>query len=201
MYPTNNNGAGAQWAFATVMVIVVLALTLGILISNSEWFQPEIAQAKADGMNKGNDIEYQKSLLDLEKYKSDIQTAIERTKQSLEEQKVAAQQFANFRQGFYNTLNSGVLILSIVLGVVIISWGISASLKSYKLALLNAESARIMRAVAKPAYRQPSAAALLARKRERKQRRDRLTFKHTSPFWPDNGKKEKRTSNDLPWAN
>jgi ABC-type transport system involved in cytochrome bd biosynthesis fused ATPase/permease subunit len=201
MYPQNNFGAGAQWTFATTIVIVVLALMLGILISNSEWLQPEIADATADGMQKTNDIEYQQRLIDLKKHESDSQAAIERTNLSLDNQKMADQQFAEFRQGFYDMLNSGLLALFAAVSVVIVVWGAMANLKSYKLALLEAETIRNIQIAVRAAHRQPSAAAQQARAIERLVRQknqaqsepkhtsrktpSHIEYLYTRPFWPN----------------
>lgn len=194
MYPQNNFGAGAQWQFATVIVVIALSLGLGVLVSNSELFHPEIASAAAEGMAKKDDIAYQTDLLNLDTLRNAAQVEAERAKMALENEKEAARQLAGFRQGFYEAFNSGIFVLfiAISLSLVILAWGIATRLKLYALPLLQAGTQN---------RRQPSAAATQARERERKQRLDRLAFKHTRPFWPADGKKEEFSPKDLPWAN
>jgi hypothetical protein len=203
MYPQNNLGAGAQWQFATVIVVVVLALGLGILVSNSELFHPKIASAAAEGMAKKDDIAYQKELLNLETLRNATLLEAEQAKLTLENQKEADRQLATFRQGFYETLNSGIFVLILAVSLAIVTWSIMSSLKSYKLALLEAETIRNIQIAVRKADHHPSAAAQQARATERLIRQknqaqsgpnnpsqntpSHIEYLYTRPFWPADG--------------
>jgi hypothetical protein len=188
-----------QWTFAMLIVIIVLALGLGIFISNPTWLQPQIAHSTADGMSKTNEIEYQKGLLDLERAKQEVEMAAERAAYTLENQKILDQRYAEFLSSLFITVNQGVLVLFVAGGVTLIAWGFTASLKSYKLAMLQAET--IYAATNLSERRQPSTAAMLARERERKQRHKRIFIQNTRPIWPDNDDPRLPSRDNLPWAN
>lgn len=203
MYPQNNLGAGAQWQFATVIVVVVLALGLGVVVSNSELFHPKIANAAAEGMAKKDDIAYQKELLNLEKSRNAALLESEQAKLGLENQRESARQLAAFRQGFYETVNNGIYVLILAVSLAIVTWSIMSSIKSYKLALLEAQTIRNIQIAVRKADHRPSAAAQQARGMERLIRQknqaqskpnnasektpSHIEYLYTRPFWPADG--------------
>ena len=198
MYPQNNLGAGAQWQFATIIVVVLLALTLGVMSSNSELLHPSIADATAEGITKKDDIEHRRGLIDLEKYQNEALIAIERAWQALENEKRAAQQAADFRQEFHQTVNFGLRTIFVAISIVLVVFGIMSALKIYKSGWSQIE---IARGHSKTLRHQPSPAALMARQREQKKRQEYLAIKHTHSFWPDHNQQPERDFGNLPWAN
>lgn len=203
MYPQNNLGAGAQWQFATVIVVVVLALGVGVLVSNPELFYREIADATAENMTRQGDLQYQQGLIELEKSRNAALREAEQANLYLENQREAARQLAAFRQGFYETVNSGIYILILAVSLVIVTWSIVSSIKSYKLALLEAETIRNIQVAVRQAGHHPSAAAQQARAMERLIRQknqaqskpnntsqktpSHIEYLYTRPFWPADG--------------
>lgn len=203
MYPQNNLGAGAQWQFATVIVVVVLALGVGVLVSNPELFYREIADATAENMTRQGDLQYQQGLIELEKSRNTALLEAEQAKLDLENQKESVRQLAAFRQGFYETVNSSIFVLILAVSLVIVAWSIMSSIKSYKLALLEAETIRNIQIAVRKADHHPSAAAQQARATERLIRQknqaqsvpnnpsqntpSHIEYLYTRPFWPADG--------------
>jgi hypothetical protein len=202
-----NNGAGAKWFFYLAMVLIALVFALGLLVSNSEWLQPKIADATADQMHLATDIERQKSEIELQTLKDQAEAEKARQNMALQAQEKASQQTAEQRQNFYSTLNTGLLALMIALSITVTVFGINASLAFYKMMTVRFQPVLIAQTTQPvPALqqtrRQPSSAATQARKREQKSRREQIMFKHTQPFWSkDDGKSPELIPGNYPWAN
>ena len=208
-----NNGAGAKWFFILAMVILAIVFALGFNIQDAKWLNGKIADATANQMMVTTDIDRQKANLDLQILQQRTEIQIEQEKQQaelqaaqrlqeLQAQTTAANQFSEFRQDFYNTLNTSLLAFMIVACASLMAWVISKSLISYKLATVAVRQTPILVPVAQPTSRKPSAIAQKAREEERQHRQkqqnqqkqqkqlDQIEFPNTYKSWPDDGKSE-----------
>lgn len=202
-----NNSAGAKWFFWLAMVLLALVFTLGLLVSNSEWLQPKIADATAEQMKLATEVERQESEIALQMARDQAEAEKARRELELEAQEKAIQQDAVHRQNFLAALNTGLLALMIAISFVVAVFGIYASLVFYKMMTARLQTALVSQvaqpvAVIQQTRRRPSPAAVQARKREQKKRREEIMFKHTRPFWAhDDGKSPELIPGNYPWAN
>jgi ABC-type multidrug transport system fused ATPase/permease subunit len=224
MYNQNSLATGAKWFFFLALVILLGAFALGFNVKDAKWLNREIGSATAKEMNMVTDVERQKAELDLQalRMQTEIQVAqmqqqaeyeAAKQQQELNDSAVAATQWANFQAGLYNTVNYGLLVMMIAIGISLAFVGIYTSVGLYK--ILNAKSQAIQpgqsQTVVIQKYRhQPSPAAQKARQHERAERErerqagdNRLNqlFPNSYPIWTakdDNS--EDRQSGQLPLA-
>lgn len=202
MYSGNNN-SGTQWFFATIIVITFLALVTGVLFSGAEWLNKSIGQSIANGNNLKNELEYKKGLIELDALQVQAKATEARTLLMLEDQKISIQQWADFRQSFFQTIIVGSMIVFIALGLSLLIFIVTKSIIAYKLAaphmttaalLVQADQPRVL-----PRPRRPrSEAARKAREVELRKLRAKAALKHTTPFY--HNASNNITSGDYPWA-
>lgn len=184
MYNQNSAATGAKWFFFLAIVILIGAFALGANVKDAKWLNGEIASATANQMNVVTDIDRQKAELDLQVLKTQTEIQVNQMKQQadyetakqqqeLNATTTAAMQWANFQAGLYNTVNSGLMALMIVVSVAVAIVGIYFSIGLYK--ILNAKAHAIQASqtqtvVIHKYHRQPSLAAQQARQREHEER-------------------------------
>jgi disulfide bond formation protein DsbB len=197
---------GAKWLFWLAMVFMALALTLGLMVSHSEWLQPQIADATASQMRLTTEIERRKADIALQTLKD--QAANENIRQllALQAQVKSDQQVAEWRQNMYAMINIGLLALMIAFSIVATVFGIFAALTLYKKQTITLSQPQPVLTPAVPAvqpvHRQASPAAIQARKCEQKNRLERKLLSSTRPYWSrDDGKSPELISGVYPWTN
>ncbi|GAB4404253.1 MAG: hypothetical protein OHK003_32190 [Anaerolineales bacterium] len=204
MYNQNSLATGAKWFVFLAMVILLGAVALGDNIKDAKWWNREIASAIANQMNVATDIERQKAELELQvlRTQTEIQVAemkrqaeyeAAKQQQEFEAAAIAEAQKAEFRSGFYNTLNAGLMVLLVAVGIVVTVAGVNASLGLRTTKINTAEAYQLNKASAPISavnHRQPSLAAQQARLREQADRRSILRaervnrmLKNTEVVW------------------
>lgn len=184
MYNQNGQSAGAKWFFFLAIVVLLGTFALGANVKDAKWLNHDIASATANQMNVTTDIDRQKAELDLQVLKAQTDIQVNQMKQQadyeaakqqqeLNASTAAAMQWTNFQAGLYNTVNSGLMVVMIAVGVVVATVGIYASVGLYK--ILNAKAQAIQPSqtqtvVVHKYHREPSIAANKARQREREER-------------------------------
>lgn len=205
MYNNQNGMAtGAKWFFWLAIVILIGSFALGFNIKDAKWLNGKIASATAEQMNVATDVERQKAELDMQVLRTQTEIQIEEQKrqaeyeaakqqQEFEAAAVAEAQKAEFRSGFYNTLNAGLMVLLVTIGIVVTVAGINASLGLRTIKINNAEAFqgnKVPALVSAVNHRRPSLAAQQARLREQADRRSKIRaervnrmLKNTEVVW------------------
>jgi len=202
MYNQNEHSTGAKWFFFLAIVVLLGAFALGTNVKDAKWLNREIASATANEMNVATDIDRQKAELDLQVLKAQTEIQVAQMKQQAEYDAAKQQQElnastaatiqkANFQNGFYNTVNFGLMVVMIVLGAALAIAGISSAIGLFK--ILNAKAKAIQPSqpqtvVVHKYHRQPSLAAQKARQREREERQldKRFIDNRMDQLFPDN---------------
>lgn len=184
----NGQATGAKWFFFLTMVILLGAVALGFDLKDAKWLNREIASATANQMNVATNIDQQKAELDLQVLKTQTEIQVAAMKQQAEYETAkqqqelnaaaaAAMQWSNFQAGLYNTINFGLMVVMIAIGMILILAGISSAVGLHK--ILNAKAQAIQPSqqptVVVMHKRQPSVAAQRARQQERNQRENAIS--------------------------
>lgn len=224
MYNQNGYSSGAKWFFFLAIVVLLGAFALGANVKDAKWVNPEIASEIANEMNMATDIEHQKGELDLQVLRA--QTEIQVTQmwqqanyeaakqqQELTALTTASIQKANFQAGLYDTVNFGIMVVMIALGIALAIVGISSAMGLFK--ILNAKAQAIQPSqtqtvVVHKVHRQPSPAAQKARQREREERKlekqiidrriDRLFLNNQAIWSAEESNTEDLQPEKYPWA-
>lgn len=164
------------------MVLVVgLAFTVGLFVSNAELLQPATTQ-------------YELDILQAEKERAEIARAEEAKRQAdltalaKENAQRTSEKLDNLLQVTFDTINTGLLIVAAAASLSLTTWAISKSLINYKLATMSAHPRHT-----------PSSAVQIARQIERanriKEMQEKKTKKptpieilYTRPFWSEDEK-------------
>lgn len=211
----NGVATGAKWFFFLAIVILIGSFALGFNIKDAKWLNSNIASATAEQINVTTDIELKKAELDLQllETQTEIQIAEQKRQaeyeaakqqQEFEAAALAEAQKAEFRSGFYNALNSGLMILLAAISIVATVAGINVSL-GFRTALnRNAEALRVNEVrvpVSVVNRHEPSLAAKQARLREEADRRSKIRaervdkmLKNTEAIWSVEDRKSDKFS-------
>lgn len=220
MYNQNSLATGAKWFFLLAIVVLLGAVALGANLKDAKWLNREIASETAHEMNVQTEIERQKAELDMQLLKTETEIQIAQMKQNAEYEAakqqqalnaatVAATQKANFQAGLYDTINFGLLVVMIAVGVALNIVGIYAGTGLHK--FLSAKAPAIQPSQPKTVIvykRQPSPAAQRARQREREEREKQIIdnrvnqlFPDSEPIWTAKGdKSEDLKPKNYPWT-
>lgn len=215
MYPQNNVATGTKWFFYLVIVILIGSFALGLNIKDAKWLNSNIASATAEQINVTTDIERKKAELDLQllETQTEIQIAEQKRQaeyeaakqqQEFEAAALAEAQKAEFRSGFYNVLNSGLMILLAAISIVATVAGINVSL-GFRTGLNRKAEALRVNEVRVPVNvvnrHEPSLAAKQARLREEADRRSKIRaervdkmLKNTEAIWAVEDRKSDKFS-------
>lgn len=215
MYNQNSVATGAKWFFFLAIVILIGAVALGVNLKDAKWWNREIASATANQMNVATDIEQQKGELDLQVLQTQTEIQIAEMKrqaeykaaqqqQEIESAALAEAQKAEFRRGFYNVLNNGLMILLVAVGIVVTVAGVNVSLGLRTIKLKKAAAFQVNKvpaAVNAVTHRQHSLAVHQARLREQADRRAKIRaervdrmLKNTEVIWSAEEKKSEKFS-------
>ncbi len=211
----NGVATGAKWFFFLAIVILIGSFALGFNIKDAKWLNSNIASATAEQINVTTDIERKKAELDLQllETQTEIQIAEQKRQaeyeaakqqQEFEAAALAEAQKAEFRSGFYNVLNSGLMILLAAISIVATVAGINVSLGFGTGLNRNAEALRVneVRVPVNVVNRhEPSLAAKQARLREEADRRSKIRaervdkmLKNTEAIWTVEDRKSDKFS-------
>lgn len=185
MYNQNGHSSGAKWFFFLAIVVLLGAFALGANVKDAKWLNREIASATANEMNVATDLDRKKAELDLQVQQAQTEIQVNqmwqqanyeaaKQQQELNASRVAAIQKADFQAGLYDTVNFGVMVVMIALGIALAIAGISSAIGLFE--ILNAKAQAIQPSqtqtvVVHKHHRQPSPAAQRARQREREERK------------------------------
>lgn len=223
MYNQNGHSSGAKWFFFLAIVVLLGAFALGANVKDAKWLNREIASATANEMNVATDLDRKKAELDLQVLQAQTENQVAEIKrqadyeaakqqQELNARTAAAIQKANFQSGFYATVNFGLTVVMIALGIALAIAGISSAIGLFK--ILNAKAQAIQASqtqtvVVHKYHRQPSLAAQKARQREREERIERRIidgriaqiFPNNEVIWSAEGDNaEELQPEKYPWA-
>lgn len=211
----NSAATGAKWFFFLAIVILIGAVALGVNLKDAKWMNGDIASATADQITTETEIGRKKAELDLKMLEVQTEIQIEEQKrqaeheaakqqQEFEAAAVAEAQKAEFRSGFYNTLNAGLMVLLVAVGIVVTVAGVNASLGLRTTKINTAEAYQVNKASASISavnHRRPSLAAQQARLREQADRRSKIRaervdrmLKNTEVIWSAEEKKSEHHS-------
>lgn len=216
----NGQTTGAKWFFFLTMVILLGAVVLGFNLKDAKWLNREIASATANQMNVATNIDQQKAELDLQVLKTQTEIQVTAMKQQAEYETAkqqqelnaaaaAAMQWSNFQAGLYNTINFGLMVVMIAIGLALILAGISSAVGLHK--VLNAKAQAIQPSqptVVVVHKHQPSVAAQRARQQEREERERQFIDNRTNQIisgskavWiAQDRKAETLKPENYPWA-
>lgn len=223
MYNQNGHSSGAKWFFFLAIVVLLGAFALGANVKDAKWLNREIASATANEMNVATDINRQKAELDLQVLQAQTEIQVNQMRQQANYEAAKQQQEltalttasiqkANFQAGLYDTVNFGVMVVMIALGIALAIAGISSAIGLFK--ILNAKAQAIQPSqtqtvVVHKYHRQPSLAAQKARQREREERIERRIidgriaqiFPNNEVIWSAEGNNtEELQPEKYPWA-
>jgi len=133
MFSNQNFGAGAAWSFATVLLVALLASAVGGLSGDAQWLNTDIAKAQARREDAQTSIAQSEAQQALRIMKSETDAKIEKIKaqsqyetlviqQNLQAKIVADQQLAEFRQNFFNTLNTVLMLFAVTVSLTFTAW-------------------------------------------------------------------------------
>jgi hypothetical protein len=212
MYSNQNFGAGAVWSFMLVVLVAALAWSNGGLLGDAKWLNTDIASAEADQKKMQTAIAQTEAELalrikeaetaaEIERLQMEAQAKIMAIKQDMQAKIVAEQQWAEFRQNLFSTLNTSLMLFTIAASIAFAAWAISKNVIAYKMSIIQA-NIRYQREI------QIANARQLERDARKKELQEKKTKKptpietlYTRPFWPDDDKQNHPKRKNYPLAN